>query len=841
MSKKQKNEKNKNLTFEDIIGKISIKDGVISLPNGKYITILEIVPVNFDFKTALDKEKIIDFFAQATKIGPVNVQIKSMSRKASTDKYINVLNRDFKKETDPALFPYQKDYSNLIRQLGIYSGISRRFFIVMDACGDDNDQIQNYDDAVYYLDKAKRTVRNSLRACGNEVVLHEKEDDFLLETLFEFANKDKSVFTLQDKKEAIYQKAKEITDNDEELLDSFEIPVTTLISPNEIEFFSEYCVVDNTYYAFLYIPSNEYPEIVSYAWLSGIICGAEGIDVDIFAQKKDAHLMKNKLKTKMRVNKAIYGSMKNTESDNFEELGNSLASSSFIRNKLNNREDFFYIVTMFTISAPDIETLYQKVSAVKNMFDSIDVELAECEYKIKEAFSTYMPLNTIDPYLLNHGKRNVTTSGLSAFYPFNSFEVSDTDGVLLGLSENKTMLVVDNFDTSKFTNANIALLGTSGAGKTFTLQTMCLRFRLKGIQTFVIVPTKGDEFERGCREAVNGEFVTISSGSSSRINIMEIRPEQNDNLKRLGFSTKSNRQSLLSEKIDKLLTFFSLAFGEMSNEEKTLLDNAILKTYELKGITKENDSLILEKKEILKENNVIETKIVYKEMPILEDLYNILKEDPKTERLATILLRFVTGSASAFNGQTNVDLNNKYIVFDLSYLSDELKALGMFVALDFIWDAAKQDKTQKKVVAVDEAWMLLYSNPLAAEFMVDVFKTIRGFGGSAIAATQDIGDFFALENGKYGKAILNNSAMKMILKLTEDEGRIVQQHFNLTYQELKAVTGFSRGQVLAHYNNSSFMVDFKASPKETLMITTDIKLLQKLANGDRITSEDLRA
>lgn len=295
--------------------------------------------------------------------------------------------------------------------------------------------------------------------------------------------------------------------------------------------------MDGTYYSFLYIPSKEYPSRISYAWLTGIICGAEGIDVDIFVDKKDSKSMKNKLRTKIRINKARMNTMKNTEGENYEEIGKSIQSSAYIRNRLNSGEDFFYVTTMFTLSASSLEELYEKNSAVKDMFGAIDVDLNECEYKIKEAFSSYMPLNTLDPYIYSKGKRNMTTSGLSAFYPFNSFEVSDTDGILLGISDNKTMLVIDNFDTSKYSNANITLLGTSGAGKTFTLQTMCLRFRLKGVQTFVIAPIKGDEYERGCKE-VNGEFLTISSGSKTRINIMEIRPSADENAKKLGYSSK---------------------------------------------------------------------------------------------------------------------------------------------------------------------------------------------------------------------------------------------------------------------------------------------------------------
>lgn len=831
---------NKVMSFEDVIGNVEIKDNVIITPDKRYVTIVEIAPINFDYKTALDKEKIIDGFAQLTKIGPVTMQIKSLSRRADVNKYINVLNHDFALEKDSHLKPYQDDYMRLIKRLGVYSGLSRRFFIVLEACGNDTEKIKSFDDAVYYLDKAKQTIRRFIRNCGNAVIRHGDEKNFLINTLYEFANKNKTIYDLKERKQAFYDEAKRITDNDEELLDNFNVPVSTLVSPEKIEFYSEYCVVDGTYYSFLYIPSKEYPSRISYAWLTGIICGAEGIDVDIFVDKKDSKSMKNKLRTKIRINKARMNTMKNTEGENYEEIGKSIQSSAYIRNRLNSGEDFFYVTTMFTLSASSLEELYEKNSAVKDMFGAIDVDLNECEYKIKEAFSSYMPLNTLDPYIYSKGKRNMTTSGLSAFYPFNSFEVSDTDGILLGISDNKTMLVIDNFDTSKYSNANITLLGTSGAGKTFTLQTMCLRFRLKGVQTFVIAPIKGDEYERGCKE-VNGEFLTISSGSKTRINIMEIRPSADENAKKLGYSSKRERQSILSSKIDSLLTFFSLAIGDMSGEERTFLDDAILKTYSLKGITKDNSSLIDATKTVVDEQGNPVSNVVYKEMPILEDLYNVLSQQKGTERLANILLRFVTGSASAFNGQTNVDLSNKYIIFDLNDLSDELKPLGMFVALEFIMDTVRQDKTQKKVVAIDEAWMLLNKNPLAAEFVVTVFKTIRGMGGSGIAATQDIEDFFALEGGKYGKAVLNNSRIKMILRLDDDEAKIVKEHFNLTHNELKTITNFSRGQVLVKANENTFTVNIKDSRKETLLITSDQKLLRKLANGETITQDDLAA
>ena len=154
---------NKVMSFEDVIGNVEIKDNVIITPDKRYVTIVEIAPINFDYKTALDKEKIIDGFAQLTKIGPVTMQIKSLSRRADVNKYINVLNHDFALEKDSHLKPYQNDYMRLIKRLGVYSGLSRRFFIVLEACGNDTEKIKSFDDAVYYLDKAKQTIRRFIR------------------------------------------------------------------------------------------------------------------------------------------------------------------------------------------------------------------------------------------------------------------------------------------------------------------------------------------------------------------------------------------------------------------------------------------------------------------------------------------------------------------------------------------------------------------------------------------------------------------------------------------------------------------------------------------------------
>ena len=199
-------------------------------------------------------------------------------------------------------------------------------------------------------------------------------------------------------------------------------------------------------------------------------------------------------------------------------------------------------------------------------------------------------------------------------------------------------------------------------------------------------------------------------------------------------------------------------------------------------------------------------------MPILEDVFNILKRNEDTRQLANIMNRLVHGSASTFNQQTNVNPDNKYTVLDISELTGDLLTVGMFVALDFVWDKAKEDRNVEKAIYIDETWQLsgATSNHLAAEFVLEIFKIIREYGGSAKCTTQDLNDFFALEDGKYGKGIINNSKTKIVLNLEDEEAQRVQFILHLSEAETMAVTHFERGNGLISTNNNNMTVEFKA-------------------------------
>lgn len=577
-----------------------------------------------------------------------------------------------------------------------------------------------------------------------------------------------------------------------------------------------YICIDGLYYAYLLLPSDGYKSQVPAGWLSLLVNAGDGIDLDVFLTRQPKDRMIHKLGQQLRINRSRLKDTSDTNTD-FDDLDGAIRSGYFLKEGMGNNEDFYYLNLLVTVTADTVEDLEWKVAEMKKLLLSQDMDVQVCFFCQEQAFLSSLPLTALDRRLYDRSKRNALTMGVASCYPFTSYEMCDDNGILLGVNKhNNSLIVLDIFDSKVYKNANISILGTSGAGKTFTLQLMALRMRRKGIQVFILAPLKGHEFHRAAMN-IGGEFITISPASSNCINIMEIRQVDksvNDLLDGPG-----TEKSMLASKIQRLHTFFSLLIPDMSHEERQLLDDAMIRTYALKGITHNNVSL-----------DDPEHPGQYRKMPVLGDLYTVLLESPATQRMANILNRLVNGSARSFNQQTNVSLDNKYTVLDISELTGDLLTVGMFVALDFVWDKAKENRTAEKAIFIDECWQLIgaSSNRQAAESVLELAKTVRGYGGSLICATQDLNDFFALEDGTYGKGIINNSKTKIVLNLEDEEAQRVQRILHLSEAELMQITHFERGNALISTNNNNIAVEIKCSQLEKELITTDRRELQAL-------------
>ena len=790
-----------------------IENGVIYTRDHRYVKVLEVVPVNFLLRSAREQRNIIYSFISYLKISPVKIQVKALTKRADINRHLNTVREELEKETDPHCRALQEDYIKLIHQIGSREAITRRFFLIFEYEPlPGTKRGHEAEEAVASLQTAARTAANYLRQCGNEIITHENEDEATAEILYNILcrNESNSLPWPQKVKQVLAEHMAAERDLDT-------IPANEFYAPSEIDFsHGSYICVDGLYYAYLLVPSDGYKTQVPAGWLSLIVNAGDGIDMDMFLYRQPKDRMVRKLGQQLRINRSKIRETSDTNTD-FDDLDGAIRSGYFLKDGLGNNEDFYYLSLLVTITADNVDDLEWKVAEMKKLMLAQDMDAQTCSFCQEQAFLSSMPLVSLERRLYERSKRNVLTSGAASCYPFTSYEMCDDNGILLGVNKhNNSLIVVDIFDSRVYKNANIAILGTSGAGKTFTLQLMALRMRRKGIQVFIVAPLKGHEFHRACSN-IGGEFISISPASQNCINIMEIRrvDKSVDDL----LDGPGSKKSLLAAKIQQLHIFFSLLIPDMSHEERQLLDDAMVRTYARKGITHDNDTL-----------EDPEHPGQYREMPILGDLYQVLMESPDTKRLANILNRLVNGSARSFNQQTNVSLDNKYTVLDISELTGDLLTVGMFVALDFVWDKAKENRTAEKAIFVDECWQLIgaSSNRQAAESVLELAKTIRGYGGSLVCATQDLNDFFALEDGKYGKGIINNSKTKILLNLEDEEAQRVQGILHLSEAELMEITHFERGNALISTNNNNIAVEIKCSQMEKELITTDRRELQAI-------------
>ena len=801
---------------QDFLPVRDIRNGIIETTDDRYVKIIEILPINFLLRSSEEQYNIISSFASWLKISPMKLQFKSVSRKADSDKHVAMVREELSREENQQCRQLGEEYLRLIKDVGNKEALSRRFFLIFqyEPPAGKRSSGESYADIYGMIQTAVQNAKTYFMQCGNAIVQPEDEDAFTAEVLYMFFNRSSCVNEpFQSRVERVIVDTMQAKGKIIGLDAVPYIRPANFIAPRGIDFSHyNFVVMDGMYYSVMHIRRNGFPHTVRGGWMSSLINAGEGVDIDVHLRRENRGKTLDKVAQRIRLNRTKLRGMQDTSTD-YEELTGSIQSGYYIKSGIaNNNEDLFYMSVFITISARTYEELLWRRGQMTDLLKSMDMYINECNFRQEAALRSVMPFLCIDPNIEKKAQRNILTSGAASTYMFTSFEMSDDSGVLLGINRhNNSLCVVDLFNTRVNKNANVTLLGTSGAGKTFTMQLLALRMRMRGIQCYILAPLKGHEFKRACA-AVGGTYIKISPGSTNCINVMEIRKTLSPEMELIDEMDYNSEDSLLSRKIQQLLIFFSLLIPDMSNEEEQMLDEALVRTYRQFGITHDNDSLYADK-----------AHTRYKRMPILGDLHKLLEANPLTQRLAIIVSRFVTGSAQSFNQQTNVNLENKYVVIDISELKGKLLPVGMFIGLDYIWDQVKSDRTKRKAIYIDEIWQLIgaSSNRQAGEFCQEIFKIARGYGAAAIAASQDLSDFFSLEDGRYGRAIINNSKTKIILNLEPDEAEYVRETLKLTRTEIRSITQFERGEALISSNNNKVPVLVRASKVEQQLITTD--------------------
>ena len=475
--------------------------------------------------------------------------------------------------------------------------------------------------------------------------------------------------------------------------------------------------------------------------------------------------------------------------------------AKYIRKQLQlENENFYYLYTYITVYSDNLKELKNNIEKIEGILQSKGIKTKKAYFRQEQAYISTLPLMINNKDVKNATKKNILTSGLVATYPFISSSIFDEKGIFVGKNiYNNSLIFIDRYDEHKYKNANMCVFGTSGAGKSYYTKLNILRYRLVGINQYIIDPER--EYTN-LTNALDGTLLKLGPNSETYINIFDIRKE----------SIESGEKGFLASKIIKLIGFFNLIFGELNEEEKGLIEEKIIMTYKKKGINFNDKSLYKNiNKKIFKNT---------KDMPLLEDFYNELGKDERTRKFQIKLIPFVKGSLSFFNNYTNIKLNNKIIVADVYELGEENLKYGMYIFAELFWDKIKENRKEKKAIYLDEIWRLIgvTSNKMVASFVYKIFKTIRKYGGSAVAITQDISDLFSLEEGRFGTSILNNSSIKSFFALEEENIKILKKYSNISEKEEIEIKNLKRGEALIFVGENHLLAEIKSFEFEDKII-----------------------
>ena len=530
------------------------------------------------------------------------------------------------------------------------------------------------------------------------------------------------------------------------------------------------------------------------------------INFSIFYEKQDMYKVLKELTYNLG-NVSVDIKESNSNRQDIEIAKYTYDDAKYIRKQLQiNNDEIYYIYTYVTVYSKNLNELYQDLEKIENILQSKGLKNKKAYFRQEQTFLATLPFMLNSNDIKNATKQNILTSSLVSTYPFISSSIFDKEGIYIGKNMyNNSLIFIDRYDQTKYKNANMCVFGTSGAGKSYYVKLNILRYRLFGIEQYIIDPER--EYTNLCK-SLEGTLFKIGPNSDSYINIFDIRKE----------SIENGEKGYLASKIIKLIGFFNLVFGELNEEEKAIIEEKIIKIYNKKGINFNDKSLYKNIKNKIFKNS--------KDMPLLQDFYFELGQDEKTKKFQTKLIPFVKGSLNFFNKYTNIKLENKLIIADVYELGEENLKYGMFICMELFWDKIKENRKNKKAIYLDEIWRLIgvTSNKEVASFVYKIFKTIRKYGGSAVAVTQDIFDLFSLEEGNFGRSILNNSSIKNFFALEEENIKVLKKYTNISEKEEIDIKSLKRGEGLIFVGDNHILAEIKSFPFEDEIINGENKL-----------------
>lgn len=597
---------------------------------------------------------------------------------------------------------------------------------------------------------------------------------------------------------------------EQEVQAAFQKGITALrdfIAPSSLEFSNTHFQLGTRYARTYYVFG--YPRQVYTGWLSGLVNVDEVVDISMYIYPVESQVVLENLRKKVTQLEA--GLQIDAEKGRVRDPGKQAAimDAEEMRDKLQvGEERFFRFGLYFTLYGGSMEELEFMAHKVENMLGQ------QLVYSKPATSQQEQGLNSTAPQLVDQLqiRRNMSTGALSTSFPFTSADLTQDNGILYGINMHNSGLVI--FDRFSLENGNSVVFAKSGAGKSFTVKLEALRSMMFGTEIFIIDPE--NEYQRMC-EAVGGAYVRLSLNSTTRINPFDlpkvVDAEEADNALRSNLITLHGLLRLMmgGAQAQMQQTGSQVVLPALAPSEEADLDAALIDTYARAGIT--NDPLTHSA-----------------QPPTINDLYDTLLHMGGTgPQLAQRLRKYTSGTfAGIFSQQSNIDINNPLVVFNLRDLEDELRPVAMYIVLNYIWNKTKADQ-KRRLLIVDEAWQLMKYED-SASFLFSLAKRARKYNLGITTITQDVEDFMG---SRMGRAIVANASMQFLLKQSPSAVDVLTDVFKLTSEERKRLSQFPVGQGLFFAGQNHVHLQVVASPTETGLITTNPDQIRQMQEAEQ--------
>ncbi|MDE2100006.1 MAG: ATP-binding protein [Patescibacteria group bacterium] len=757
-----------------------IKNGIALLKNGGLRKVVLIDGLNFDLKSEEEQNLIISGYQNLVNSLDFSLQVLVHTRKLNIDGYLAGLKKSAEEESNELLKAQTSEYIEFVDSLIKSNSVMvKNFFAIVPhepislpslptgkkgkknepAGPNDLGSVSAMD--LDQLEERTDRVITGLRQIGLRAVA--LEDDELRELYYNFYNPttiekgNEEVSTRLDKK-----------NNDE----------PNIVAPKSIEVNPLYLKVGDKFLKTLFI--LDYPRFLSSGWFSQVINFPDLIDISFFIHPQDTTIALRNLRRKSAQFESQI--MSNQEKGLVRDpaLETAYQDVESLRDALQQAQEKLFLVGVYiTIYAESLSALNKLEAEINTILESRLVNVRNSNFEQIKGWQSTMPLG-LDALNIN---KSMNTSPASSFFPFVSLDLTSDNGILYGINRSNNTLII--FDRFSLENANMVIFAKSGSGKSYATKLEVVRSLMLGTNYIIIDPE--NEYQ-SLAESLNGTYIKIALNSENRINPFDIPMVPPD----------EDAGEVLRSHIVNLTGLMKLMLGTITDQEEALLDQAIIETYAARDITPDRD-------------------FSKAQAPLLEDLVAVLRGLSGGEEMADRLLRFVKGSYAGFtNMPTNIDLQNRLIVFSVRDLEDELRPIAMYVILNFIWNTIRAD-LKKRIMIIDEAWWLM-KYPDSASFLFGLAKRARKYYLGLTTITQDVEDFL---NSPYGRPIITNSSLQLLLKQAPATVDVTGKAFNLTDVEKNYLLEVDVGRGLFVAGLKRAAIQVVASLFEDKLITTN--------------------